>query len=95
MSKQDSLSLWKQRIEEQKNTIKPIVKPNVTSWRGAMVSVFENNMMAMNDSENKYGFNLTDDTHMIKNIEWGAVAYLSHSKYGINDEQYNKWAGWE
>ena len=22
------------------------------------------------------------DTHMIKNIEWGAVAYLSHSKYG-------------
>ena len=22
------------------------------------------------------------DTHMIKNMEWGAVAYLSHSKYG-------------
>ena len=22
------------------------------------------------------------DTHMIKNTEWGAVAYLSHSKYG-------------
>ena len=24
----------------------------------------------------------TIDTHMIKNSEWGAVAYLSHSKYG-------------
>ena len=26
------------------------------------------------------------DTHMMKNMEWGAVAYLSHSKYGINKE---------
>ncbi len=26
------------------------------------------------------------DIHMIKNIEWGAIAYLSHSKYGINKE---------
>ena len=24
------------------------------------------------------------DSHMIKNTEWGAVAYLSHSKYGID-----------
>ena len=67
-------------------SIRPLVKPNVTSWRGAMISVFENNMMAMNDSGNKYGFASTDDTHMIKNMEWGAIAYLSHSKYGINTE---------
>ena len=26
------------------------------------------------------------DTHLMKNMEWGAVAYLSHSKYGINKE---------
>ena len=25
---------------------------------------------------------------MMKNMEWGAVAYLSHSKYGINEEIY-------
>lgn len=24
------------------------------------------------------------DTHLIKNVEWGSVAYLSQSKYGIN-----------
>ena len=35
--------------------------------------------------------NLTGDTnnidiHMMKNTEWGAVTYLSHSKYGINKE---------
>lgn len=51
-----------------------------------MVGTFENNMMAMNDSDSIYGFASTDDTHMIKNMEWGAIAYLSHSKYGINKE---------
>ena len=25
---------------------------------------------------------------MMKNSEWGAVAYLSHSKYGVNEEVY-------
>ena len=36
----------------------------------------------MNDSNNSYGLSTNTDTHMLKNIEWGAVAYLSHSKYG-------------
>ncbi|MEG1009469.1 MAG: hypothetical protein RSF67_06645, partial [Clostridia bacterium] len=36
-----------------------------------------------------YGFTgLTNgNTHMIKNIEWGAVAYLTHSKYGRNGNE--------
>ena len=38
-----------------------------------------------------YNGNLTGDTnnidiHMMKNTEWGAVTYLSHSKYGTNKE---------
>ena len=28
------------------------------------------------------------DTHLVKNLEWGAVAYLSHSKYGKNGNLY-------
>ena len=40
----------------------------------------------MKESGNKYGFTTTDETHMMKNMEWGAVTYLSHSKYGINKE---------
>ncbi|MGM9879185.1 MAG: hypothetical protein ACI31R_04090 [Bacilli bacterium] len=68
--------------------ITPLVKPDVMSYRSAQVGTFESNMMAMNDSGNKYGFATTDDTHMMKNMEWGAVAYLSHSKYGINSEVY-------
>ena len=35
---------------------------------------------------NIYGLTISTDSHMMKNSEWGAVAYLSHSKYGINTE---------
>ena len=62
--------------------ITPLVKPDVKSYRYAQISTFETNIMAMNDSGNIYGFTGADDTHMMKNQEWGAVAYLSHSKYG-------------
>ena len=65
-----------------KTGITPLVKPDVKSYRRAQGGTFESNMMAMNDSDNIYGFAYTDDTHMMKNMEWGAVAYLSHSKYG-------------
>ena len=67
-------------------TIRPQIKPNVTSWRGAQVGTFFNGIQKMRESGNKYGFATTDETHMMKNMEWGAVAYLSHSKYGINKE---------
>ena len=58
------------------------IKPNLSSLRNQTVSSFEANIMKMNSSSNQYGFSTTTDAHMIKNMEWGAVAYLSHSKYG-------------
>ena len=57
-------------------------KPNLTSLRDQRVGDFSTNIMKMNDSGNIYGFSATTDTHMIKNMEWAAIAYLSHSKYG-------------
>ena len=36
--------------------------------------------------ETAYNYKRDNDSHMMKNTEWGAVAYLSHSKYGINTE---------
>ena len=57
-------------------------KPNLSSLVKQSISNFETNIMKMNDSNNVYGISTNTDTHMIKNIEWGAVAYLSHSKYG-------------
>ena len=58
------------------------IKPNISSIRSQKVSSFETNIMKMNDSGNQYGLSTNADTHMIKNIEWGAVSYLSHSRYG-------------
>ena len=56
---------------------KVIIKPNVYSWRNSTVS---------NIFKTAYNYNRELDSHMMKNTEWGAVAYLSHSKYGINTE---------
>ena len=58
------------------------VKPNLSSLRSEEISSFETNIMKMKNSGNQYGLSTSTDTHMIKNSEWGAVAYLSHSKYG-------------
>ncbi|HIS38375.1 MAG TPA: hypothetical protein IAB45_02580 [Candidatus Onthousia faecavium] len=60
----------------------PMIKPNVTSWRYINVSNAFNVSLKMNDEGNRYGFSSTIDTHMMKNSEWGAVTYLSQSKYG-------------
>ncbi len=56
---------------------KIIVKPNVYSWRANIVGNFFKSF---------YNYKRDLDSHMMKNTEWGAVAYLSHSKYGINTE---------
>ena len=59
-----------------------MIKPNVTSWRYINVSNAFNVSLKMNDEGNRYGFSSDVDTHMMKNSEWGAVAYLSQSRYG-------------
>ncbi len=40
----------------------------------------------LNENGNIYGLNTTScDSHLMKNSEWGAIAYLSKSQYGLND----------
>ena len=78
--------IWVGKFETTGTISDITIKPDLSSLRNQNVSAFESNIMAMNDSGNKYGFATTVDTHMMKNQEWGAVAYLSHSKYGINKE---------
>lgn len=56
---------------------KIIIKPNVYSWR---------NNTVYNFFVNQYNYNRSLDSHMMKNTEWGAVVYLSHSRYGIDRE---------
>ena len=52
---------------------KIIIKPNVYSWRNITIG---------NAFKASYDYLRDDESHMMKNTEWGAVAYLSHSIYG-------------
>ncbi len=56
---------------------KVIIKPNVYSWRG--IQLAKAYIIGLN-----YERNL--NSHMMKNTEWGAAAYLSQSKYGVGKE---------
>ena len=60
-----------------------IIKPNVESLRSQTVSSFFFASRSMEQSGNSFGFVSSEvDTHMSKNNEWGAVAYLTQSIYG-------------
>ena len=60
-----------------------VVKPNVSSLRNQTVSSFFFASRSMEQTGNSFGFVSTEvDTHMSKNNEWGAVAYLTQSIYG-------------
>ena len=63
--------------------VMPTVKPGISSLRNQNVATFFTTIQKFNDS-NTYGINNNADVHMIKNTEWGAMAYLSHSIYGVN-----------
>jgi len=55
------------------------IKPTVNSWRYTNVSNFYTSIQNISSD-----YSLTNvDSHMIKNMEWGAVAYLKQSKYGL------------
>ena len=54
------------------------VKPGVSSWRSIAIS---------NIYDVCKNYNSTLNSHMMKNDEWGAVAYLSKSKYGKQNEE--------
>ncbi len=49
------------------------IKPNVNSWRSITVSNMYNT---------SFNYKRSLDSHMMKNTEWGAMAYLTNSKYG-------------
>ena len=60
-----------------------VVKPNVKNLRNNNVSSFFFASRSMEQTGNSFGFVSSEiDTHMSKNNEWGAVAYLTQSIHG-------------
>lgn len=72
--------------ENADNTI--YIKPNKQSWTNNSIGGMFNTIKNIILLRDEYGFDVDDtknlDTHMIKNNEWGAIAYFSHGKCGIS-----------
>lgn len=80
---------WVGKFETSSNGGQIQIKGGVSSWRSISVNDMHNTCVGMNNSGNSYGLSSNDnevDPHMMKNSEWGAVAYLAKSKYGKNSE---------
>ena len=65
-------------VNDEGTSTKIAVRPGVTSWRSTKIGDMYTNAKA-------YATNL--NSHMLKNSEWGAVAYLTESKYGRDGEE--------
>ena len=70
---------WAGKFEVSGSTSVITIKPNVTSLINTTVSGF---FTVIQNVKTIYGIN-NADSHMMKNMEWGAVAYLKQSKYGL------------
>ena len=78
--------IWVGKFETGGTATAPLIKPNISSLRSQTVSAEFTTAQRFGTST--YGMTSNVDAHMMKNSEWGAVAYLSHSRYGVNREIY-------
>ena len=83
-NKTELKGIWVAKFEVSGSTTAPRVKPGVSSLRSITVANVYNTgkLFRSTDYITSNGINQSD-SHMMKNIEWGAVAYLKQSNYGL------------
>lgn len=71
---------WISKYEISKNDENYKFIKNTDSYRNDSIDNYQNIITNLKNT-----YNLADnyETHMINNLEWGAVSYLTHSKYGL------------
>ena len=75
--------IWVGKFETSNTSELPKIVPNVRSLTTMNVNVqFITSRLMTKRLASTYGTSTNDDSHMMKNMEWGAVAYLSSSIYG-------------
>ena len=75
--------IWVGKFETSNTSALPKIVPNVSSLRSMNVSAqFNTSRLMTTTLASTYGTSTNDDSHMMKNMEWGAVAYLTNSIYG-------------
>ncbi|OGO83482.1 MAG: hypothetical protein A2Y18_07640 [Clostridiales bacterium GWD2_32_19] len=85
--------IWVAKFEASNNgSGKVQVRPGIVSWTGIGVDAIFTACRAMQNASNPYGIS-TDtnviDTHMMKNNEWAAVAYLTEAIRDRNEIEMN------
>lgn len=71
---------WISKYELSKDNENYKFIPNVQSYYGDTLEEYEN---IINGLSAYYNLDEKIESHIISNLEWGAVTYLSHSKYGL------------
>ncbi len=81
----DLQGIWVGKYESSKGTSSSTsngqnikIVPNVSSWRSITIGNCYTYSKAYDDKKK---------SHLMKNSEWGAVAYLTHSQYGRNGHE--------
>ncbi len=77
----DLEGFWIGKFETTGTATSPTIKPDVSSLRSQSVS----SQFTTSKKFQNYGLSSDIDAHMLTNLEWGAVAYLTHSIYGLCD----------
>ncbi len=82
--------IWIAKFEASSNGGQVQVKPGISSWRSINVSDMFDKCLAMKVQR---GLAPTSDTHLTKNSEWGAVAYLTEAIRDGNEVWINNSTG--
>ena len=96
-NKTELKGIWVAKFEVSGSTTAPRVKPGIKSLRDITVSSMYNTSKLFNSTTYLTNDGIQNtDSHMMKNIEWGAVAYLKQSIYGlgITDIETNYMSGY-
>ena len=73
---------WAAKFEASGSTDDYQIKPNQKSLTSINLATMYNTSRSTILNASKYGLNNNVDTHMMKNMEWGAIAFLTNSIYG-------------
>lgn len=72
---------WIGKYEVGGSKTSPLIKADIKSLVGENVS----SQFSIAKTFQNYGLSKNINAHMITNLEWGALVYLTHSKYGLCD----------
>jgi hypothetical protein len=76
----DLRGIWVSKYELNNKEGEYTALPGLTAYTGGTLESYKSLMTGLSET---YNLGENANTHMLTNLEWGSVAYLSHSKYGV------------